>query len=163
VSVNTPYPGTGNFLSTGDVLSTRDYRLFDIQHAVLPTTMPLKKFYEELVKTQQVLNMKHLGVGVLRDTAGLAMKLLFQGQTNFIRMLFKFNRVFSAERLLGDHQRPVKYEMRLPGRPTSLSRLPFFSGSGMTKTPVTEIHAVENTDGGHGDSFHLLPPQDKRS
>jgi len=34
ISVNTPYPGTENFLSAGDTLSTRDYRLFDIQHAV---------------------------------------------------------------------------------------------------------------------------------
>ena len=108
VSINTPYPGTENFLSTGDTLSTRDYRLFDIQHAVLPTKMPLRKFYEELVKTQQVLNMKHLGVGVLRETAGLATKLLLKGQTNFVRMLFKFNSVFNAERLFADHQSPVK-------------------------------------------------------
>ena len=126
VSINTPYPGTENFLSTGDTLSTRDYRLFDIQHAVLPTKMPLKKFYEELVKTQQVLNMKHLGVGVLRETAGLATKLLLKGQTNFIRMLFKFNRVFNAERLFGDHQKPVKYEMHLPSAATGVSMLTFF-------------------------------------
>jgi hopanoid C-3 methylase HpnR len=126
VSINTPYPGTENFLSAGDNLSTRDYRLFDIQHAVLPTKMPLKKFYQELVKTQQVLNMKHLGVGVLRETAGLATRLLFKGQTNFIRMLFKFNRVFNAERLFADHQKPVKYEMRLPGGPTGASMLTFF-------------------------------------
>ncbi len=126
VSINTPYPGTENFLSVGDTLSTRDYRLFDIQHAVLPTKMPLKKFYEELVKTQQVLNMKHLGVGVLRETAGLATKLLLKGQTNFVRMLFKFNRVFNAERLFEDHQKPVKYEMHLPGAPTGVRTLTFF-------------------------------------
>ena len=126
VSINTPYPGTENFLSAGDRLSTRDYRLFDIQHAVLPTKMPLRKFYEELVKTQQVLNMKHLGVGVLRETAGLAAKLLFKGQTNFVRMLFKFNRVFNAERLFADHQKPVKYEMRLPDAPAGVPSLMFF-------------------------------------
>jgi hopanoid C-3 methylase HpnR len=126
VSINTPYPGTENFLSVGDTLSTRDYRLFDIQHAVLPTKMDLKKFYEELVKTQQVLNMKHLGLGVLRDTAGLAVKLLLKGQTNFVRMLFKFNRVFNAERLFADHQKPVNYEMRLPGAPTGVRTLSFF-------------------------------------
>jgi hypothetical protein len=48
--------------------------------------MPIRKFYEELMKTQQVLNMKHLGAGVLRETAGLAAKLLLKGQTNFVRM-----------------------------------------------------------------------------
>ena len=42
--------------------TTRDYRLFDIQHAVLPTKLPLSRFYQELVATQQVLNMKHLGL-----------------------------------------------------------------------------------------------------
>jgi hopanoid C-3 methylase HpnR len=125
ISINTPYPGTENFLSAGDKLSTRDYRLFDIQHAVLPTKMPLKKFYEELVKTQQVLNMKHLGFGVLRETAGLATKLLLKGQTNFIRMLFKFNHVFDAKRLLTDHQKPVTYELHLPGTATAVPTLMF--------------------------------------
>jgi hopanoid C-3 methylase HpnR len=135
VSINTPYPGTENFLSTGDMLSTRDYRLFDIQHAVLPTKMPLKKFYEELVKTQQVLNMKHLGMGVLREAAGLATKLLLKGQTNFVRMLFKFNRVFNAERLLGDHQKPVKYEMYLPCGRTGAPMLSFFQVPASQKHP----------------------------
>ena len=37
ISVNTPYPGTETFLEQGRNLATRDYRLFDIQHAVLPT------------------------------------------------------------------------------------------------------------------------------
>jgi hypothetical protein len=53
-------------------MQTRDYRLFDIQHAVLPTTLPLHEFYEELVKTQQVLNKKHLGWTALKSTAKLA-------------------------------------------------------------------------------------------
>jgi hypothetical protein len=30
-------------------LQTRDYRLFDIQHAVLPTKLPLAAFYRELL------------------------------------------------------------------------------------------------------------------
>jgi len=126
ISINTPYPGTENFVSTWNKLSTRDYRLFDIQHAVLPTKMPLKKFYEELVKTQQVLNMKHLGMGVLKETAGLAAKLLLKGQTNFVRMLFKFNGVFDAERLFADHQKPVQYEMHLPGAPAGAPGPMFF-------------------------------------
>jgi hypothetical protein len=59
--------------------------------------------------------MKHLGMGVLKETAGLAAKLLLKGQTNFVRMLFKFNGVFDVERLFADHQKPVQYEMHLPG------------------------------------------------
>ena len=35
ISVNTPYPGTESWLTESRRLTTRDYRLFDIQHAVL--------------------------------------------------------------------------------------------------------------------------------
>jgi hopanoid C-3 methylase len=51
ISVNTPYPGTESWLTDGRLLETRDYRLFDIQHAVLPTRLPLAEFYRELVTT----------------------------------------------------------------------------------------------------------------
>jgi hopanoid C-3 methylase len=118
ISVNTPYPGTETFLTESRKLTTRDYRLFDIQHAILPTRLPLERFYEELVKTQQVLNMKHLGLAALKDTALLAARLLARGQTNFIRMLWKFNRVYNPQRQLADHRQSVKYEMRLPAPAT---------------------------------------------
>jgi hopanoid C-3 methylase HpnR len=114
VSVNTPYPGTETFLAEGNKLATRDYRLFDIQHAVLPTRLPLERFYAELVATQRVLNMKHLGFSALKDTAVLAARLLAKGQTNFLRMLWRWNSVFNPGRQLADHRRPVRYEMRLP-------------------------------------------------
>jgi hopanoid C-3 methylase HpnR len=114
ISVNTPYPGTQTFAEQGHLLSTRDYRLFDIQHAVMPTKLPLERFYAELVKTQQVLNTKHLGLSALKDTAVLAAGLLARGQTNFVRMLWRFNGVFNPQRQLDDHARPVRYSMRLP-------------------------------------------------
>ena len=50
--MSTPYLGTETFLTESRTLTTRDYPLFDIQHAVLPTRLPLDRFYEELVKTQ---------------------------------------------------------------------------------------------------------------
>ena len=117
ISVNTPYPGTETFLEQGHKLSTRDYRLFDIQHAVMPTRLPLERFYAELVKTQQVLNMKHLGLSALKDTAVLAAKLLARGQTNFVKMLWRFNSVFNPQRQIADHRQPVRYQMRLPPPP----------------------------------------------
>jgi hopanoid C-3 methylase HpnR len=113
ISVNTPYPGTESFLAEAARLTTRDYRLFDIQHAVLPTALPLARFYQELVKTQQVLNHKHLGLGGLRAASTAAVRLLLRGQTNFLRMLWKWNSVFNARRQLADHDRPVSYQMRL--------------------------------------------------
>lgn len=116
ISVNTPYPGTESYLTNARQLTTRDYRLFDIQHAVLPTRLPLRRFYEELVATQQVLNRKHLGLRALARCGWLAAKLLAQGQTNFVKMLWRFNSVYDPERQLADHARPVKYELRLPER-----------------------------------------------
>jgi hypothetical protein len=35
-----------------------------------------------------------------------------RGQTNFLRMLFKFKQVYNPKRQFGDHQRPVRYRMR---------------------------------------------------
>jgi len=114
ISVNTPYPGTESWHTEARKIHTRDYRLFDIQHAVLPTKMPLPEFYAELVKTQQVLNKKHLGWAALRSTARIAAGHLMRGQTNFVKMLWKFNSVYNPKLQLADHQRPVSYEMSLP-------------------------------------------------
>jgi hypothetical protein len=76
--------------------------------------MPLPEFYAELVKTQQVLNKKHLGWAALRSTARIAAGHLMRGQTNFVKMLWKFNSVYNPKLQLADHQRPVSYEMSLP-------------------------------------------------
>jgi hopanoid C-3 methylase HpnR len=114
ISVNTPYPGTETFAANARALTTRDYRLFDIQHAVLPTKLPLDRFYAELVKTQRILNKKHLGFAALKATARISAGLLMRGQTNFIKMLWRFNSVYNPERQLADHARPIAYAMRLP-------------------------------------------------
>lgn len=114
ISVNTPYPGTETWVTESRKIQSRDYRLFDIQHAVLPTRLPLPEFYEELVKTQQVLNTKHLGWSALRSTAKIAAGHLLHGQTNFVKMLWKFNSVYNPALQLADHHQPVKYEMALP-------------------------------------------------
>ena len=114
ISVNTPYPGTESWVTESRKFHTRDYRLFDIQHAVMPTKLPLPEFYEELVRTQQVLNKKHLGWTALKSTAKLAAGHLMRGQTNFVKMLWKFNSVYNPKLQIADHQRPVSYHMALP-------------------------------------------------
>ncbi len=117
ISINTPYPGTETWLTESRRLQTRDYRLFDIQHCVLPTYLPLSEFYRELVETQQVLNRKHLGWRVLRDVVGLAGRQLLQGRTNFVKSLIRsvrFNSVYDSKLLLADHAQPVRYELPLP-------------------------------------------------
>jgi hopanoid C-3 methylase len=117
LTVNTPYPGTETWHTESRNFTTRDYRLFDVQHAVLPTALPLDRFYGELVKTQQVLDKKHLGWAALRATFGIAARHLAHGQTNFIKMLWKFSSVYNIDRQVQDHHKPVRYEMSLPEHP----------------------------------------------
>jgi hopanoid C-3 methylase len=114
ISVNTPYPGTESWITDGRRLETRDYRLFDIQHAVLPTKLPLDEFYQELVTTQRAIMRKHLDWHQLWDAGGIVAGLLLRGQTNFVRSLFKLNKVYRPELLLADHMAPVSYEIPLP-------------------------------------------------
>ncbi len=114
LTVMTPYPGTEIWHTESRKLTTRDYRLFDIQHAVVPTTLPLDEFYRELVLTQQVINRKFLGLRTAVGAARVLGRNLAHGQTNFARMLWKFNKVYNAGRQHADHQRPVRYELPLP-------------------------------------------------
>jgi hopanoid C-3 methylase HpnR len=114
VTVATPYPGTETWQSDAPRLTSRDYRLFDIQHAVLPTKLPLARFYQELVRTQQVLNQKHLGLAAQRRALWLTARLLARGQTNFLRMLWKFRAVYDPARQLSDHGRAVRYQISPP-------------------------------------------------
>ena len=114
LTVSTPYPGTEIWHTESRRLTTLDYRLFDVQHAVMPTRLPLRQFYEELVRSQDILNRKHMGFTALRETAGIALRLLARGQTNFLRMLWKFGSVYTVDRLHGDHEREVRYPLRVP-------------------------------------------------
>ncbi len=115
LTVNTPYPGTESWFTESRRLTSLDYRLFDVQHAVLPTRLPLREFYEELVRTQSVLNRKHFGMAALRGAAAIALRLALRGQTNFVRSLWKWSHVYHPDRQAGDHARPVTYAMRPPG------------------------------------------------
>jgi hopanoid C-3 methylase HpnR len=114
ISVNTPYPGTESWVTDGRRLETRDYRLFDIQHAVLPTRLPLAEFYRELVTTQRAILRKHLDWHQLWDAGNIVARLLLRGQTNFVRSLFQLNKVYRPELLLADHAAPVSYQIPLP-------------------------------------------------
>ncbi len=114
ISVNTPYPGTESWLSEERRLATRDYRLFDIQHAVLPTKLPLAEFYRELIDTQRAIYAKHLGWRGLSQAGWLALRLAMRGQTNFFRSMMRLNSVYRPELLLADHARPVQYQIPLP-------------------------------------------------
>lgn len=114
ISINTPYPGTETWLSEQRRLQTRDYRLFDIQHAVLPTKLPLETFYRELLQAQRAVYSKHLSWWTMPKVARVLGKNLLRGQTNFLRGITKFNRRFSVDSMLADHDRPIHYQLPLP-------------------------------------------------
>ncbi|MCK6553565.1 hopanoid C-3 methylase HpnR [Candidatus Binatia bacterium] len=114
MTINTPYPGTETWMTENRNFASRDYRLFDVQHAVVPTKLPLRKFYEEFVMTQGVLARKHLGARAAWGAMSILARLLAQGQTNFARMLWKFGKVYSVDRLCDDHQRAIRYRIGLP-------------------------------------------------
>src|SRR5580700_5321280 len=109
ITVQTPYPGTETWLTESRRLTTLDYRLFDVQHAVLPTRLPLHQFYTELVKTQAILARKHLGVAALAKTSGIVARQLLRGQTNFAKMIWKFNSVYNADRQYSEHLSQARY------------------------------------------------------
>jgi len=112
LTVATPYPGTETWLTEPRPLTTHDYRLFDIQHAVLPTRLPLERFYQELVQTQEVLNNRHMGWAALVEYGLPAVRALARGQTNYLKMIWKFSSVYNVERQFRDHSQPVRYAMR---------------------------------------------------
>ncbi len=49
----TPLPGTDLFTEVQDRMITRNYDYFDFIHTLLPTTLPLKDFYEEYYQLYQ--------------------------------------------------------------------------------------------------------------
>jgi hopanoid C-3 methylase HpnR len=114
LTVATPYPGTELFHTETRALSSVDYRLYDIQHAVLPTRLPLREFYAELVKTQEIINRKFMGWRTAVALSKILAAQLIRGQTNFLKMLFRFSKVYNADRFYSDHSREVNYEMRRP-------------------------------------------------
>jgi radical SAM superfamily enzyme YgiQ (UPF0313 family) len=49
-SVLTPAPGSDLYAAVGDQLTTRDYRLYDYMHAVLPTRLDGRDFFGQLAR-----------------------------------------------------------------------------------------------------------------
>ena len=146
ISVNTPYPGTESWLTESRRVTSRDYRLFDIQHAVLPTKLPLDEFYAELVGTQQVLNRKHLGWAALKALAGILARNLARGQTNTLEMLWKFNSVYNPELQLADHRQPVGTELQPPAIASHPGGLRT-RGRRLAQQPCAGQHAAHATRG----------------
>ena len=77
----------------------------------------LPTFYRELLQTQRVLYRKHLNWWTAPMLAARSLaRNLVRGQTNFVRGIMNYNKVYNAEKMLADHARPVHYELPLPPR-----------------------------------------------
>lgn len=70
-SVLTPFPGSELYDEVKEQLTTNNYDLFDFCHAVLPTTLPLQRFYAEIyhlyVKSAQNSVSKELNTHFARE------------------------------------------------------------------------------------------------
>ena len=100
ISVNTPYPGTESWLTEQRRLTTRDYRLFDIQHAVLPTRLPLRRILRGAGDDAAGIYAKHID---WRDIQG-------RGRHRHSAL---------AARPDQFREKPVQAEQRLPHRPAA--------------------------------------------
>jgi hopanoid C-3 methylase HpnR len=144
ITINTPYPGTESWLTEQRELSTQDYRLFDIQHAVIPTKLPLPHFYRELLHTQRVLYLKHFNWRTAPGRARDFLGLLLRGRTNFFQGMTLYPSIYNVEKMLADHSRPVKYPMRHRERAIA-------AGKKAAKTPGFYIHVPKGRAGRHID------------
>jgi hopanoid C-3 methylase len=94
LSVATPYPGSELFASNERRVTSTDYRLYDRQHAVMATRLPLADFYNEFERSQAVIRR--------------------QGLTWWGRLTS--SSTHSGPRRLADHRRPATYQLRRPER-----------------------------------------------
>jgi hypothetical protein len=61
-----------------------------------------------------VLYRKHMTWWTAPMFAGVLARNLVRGQANFMRAIMNYGKVYNIEKMLGDHARPVDYELPLP-------------------------------------------------
>ena len=75
-SVLTPLPGTDLWDETEPSIDTRDWELFDIAHAVMPTKLPLQEFYREYAGLwQHAMDTRYRLEGKMRTQFGLMLAI----------------------------------------------------------------------------------------
>lgn len=75
-SVLTPLPGTDLWETAKRQVTTRDWEMYDIVHAVLPTRLPLEEFYEEYAQLwRHVLEVRYRHRGKVRTYVQLGAAL----------------------------------------------------------------------------------------
>jgi radical SAM superfamily enzyme YgiQ (UPF0313 family) len=106
-SILTPLPGTDLWSTAQHQVTTHDWEMYDIVHAVLPTKLPLRDFYEEYSTLwRHVLNVRYQHRGKLRTYVGLGAALA-TGKVSLgaVRKGMNIAKVFSKpETFLQAHQ-----------------------------------------------------------
>jgi hopanoid C-3 methylase len=94
VTILTPLPGTQLYRARRDELLTRDARLFDLLHCVLPTKIPREKFYEKLSEAGKATEKSTIRgiLAVLSRRPGLALQTI-GGILRFARRLKNYRPV----------------------------------------------------------------------
>lgn len=101
-TIETPLVGTKLHDEAAHYLTTRDWSLFDLEHAVLPTSMPLDAFYRQMARLQ-------LGVGA-RALPTLLRHLPFR---DVLRIgMTGLPAVNDLRRSARDHERPPEGSLR---------------------------------------------------
>ncbi len=68
----TPLPGTDLWDQVKDRITTDDWDLFDLEHAVLPTKLPLEQFYVEYAQLwEHTLDLRYRSRGYLKAYLGM--------------------------------------------------------------------------------------------
>ncbi|MFN7942650.1 MAG: radical SAM protein [Thermoanaerobaculia bacterium] len=109
-SVLTPLPGTDLWESAQHQVTTRNWEMYDIVHAVLPTRLPLDEFYEEYSHLwRHVLEVRYRERGKVRTYLQLGGALLSgKVRLDAVRKGMNIAKVFSRpETFLAAHQSDV--------------------------------------------------------
>jgi magnesium-protoporphyrin IX monomethyl ester (oxidative) cyclase len=116
-TVKTPYPGTEIWHTESRELTTLDYRLFDSEHSVLPTRLPLQEFYKNLDNIYYVAARSKIRM-TWQFTKTLG-QLFYRGQPKACALLMKIgvSKLLNQEDWRGRaHRQSVEYQMKPPGR-----------------------------------------------
>jgi hopanoid C-3 methylase len=96
-SVLTPLPGTDLYDEVKDRLINFNYDYFDFFHALLPTTLPVKDFYEEYVSLMNGSRSLKSQIKLMRKYRLLELPSLFRIYGNFIKRLKKIHQDYAAD------------------------------------------------------------------